>query len=525
MDLPPPPDTTALRATAVRRLIALQDAGQLTRTRIHGVADAFDVDARTIDRWLANARAHNGTYTPATRARFELSEHMLTAVARWCGNATAAWRELKTNPHPDDPPLPALPTFHGAVTRALSPGQRAGLRAGEKARRALDVHGQRERHHRNYAWETDHVEASVKVRIDGHLRKPWITFFIDCAHSAICGLAITPQRPSREAVLVAIRDAVLIDDHHGPFGGIPDYIRVDGGKEFLCATVGQALGALGSQLIELPPYTPDGKPNVEAVNGAIKKTLFAGLPGYTHAPTLINGKPVTPDPPYLHFEAFVGKVREWVDEWNHHPLKTLNNQTPAQSWHADTALIHTIPASDLHTYTLERHGNPLTINNSGVRFKKRDYIADWMHGFVGEKVTLRYLPHHDHRVELYDPQSGHHLGPAYMANQATPEQIRALKRAQRREADRLRAELKRADKARRTLYAAVTEPEPPTPLTALPEDQALTYLRDLDGHSLHAEALPDVIPLPPPADDWTRPHNDPTPPAPQDTPDGEQDPQ
>ncbi|MBT2530134.1 transposase [Streptomyces sp. ISL-99] len=501
----PGTDLTALRATAVRRLLKLEQDKALTRTRITGVADAFGVDPRTVDRWLNNARANNGTYIPTIRQRFELAPHMLDAVARWRGNATAAWRELQADHQPDQPPMPTLATFHRAVNRALTPGLRAGLRKGENARRAYDVAGKRKRHHRNYAWETDHVEASVKVRIDGHIRKPWITFFVDCATSAICGLAITPQRPSREAVLVAIRDAVLIDEHHGPFGGIPDRVRVDGGKEFLCATVGEALGTLGTELIVLPPFTPEGKPNVEAVNGAIKKTLFAGMPGYTHAPTFQGGKPVDPGQPLLHFEAFVALIRDWVRWWNHeNTIKALNGQAPIEAWNADPALLETVSADDLHTYTLERHGNPLTINNTGVRWRKADYIADWMHGFVGEKVNLRYLPHHDHRVELYDPQSGHHLGSAFMANQATPQQIRDLKRAQRREADRLRTQLKKAEKNRRIRYAATTEPQPPTPLVALPEDQALQHLRDLDAFDLRTEALPDFIPLPP-AEDLTYP--------------------
>ncbi|MEU9777814.1 Mu transposase C-terminal domain-containing protein [Streptomyces sp. NPDC047968] len=515
----PSPDITALRTTAVRRLLKLAEEHQLTRARITGVADAFGVDPRTVDRWIANARSNNGTYTPTTRQRFELTPVMLDAIARGRGNATAAYRELRAD---NTPNLPSSATFHRAVTRALTPGMRAGLRHGETARRAYDVAGKRPRHHRNYAWETDHVEASVRVRIDGHIRKPWITFFADCAASAICGFAITPQRPSREAVLVAIRDAVLIDDDHGPFGGIPDRVRVDGGKEFLCKTVGEALGVLGTERIELPAFTPEGKPVVEAVNGAIKKTLFADMPGYTHAPTLLGGKPVDPDQPLLHFEAFVARVRTWIHWWNHeNTLRSLDGRTPAQAWNDDTTPLETIDAAALHTYTLERHGKPLTINNTGVRWRKADYIADWMHGFVGDKVTLRYLPHHDHRVELYDPTSGHHLGPAFMANQATPQQIRDLKRAQRREADRLRAKLKKAEKNRNIRYAAATEPQPPTPLVAMTEDTALEHLRDLGGHDLRDQALPNFLPLPKLADNWTRPLNTPTTTDP--APDTEQD--
>ncbi|MEV6886156.1 Mu transposase C-terminal domain-containing protein [Streptomyces sp. NPDC051135] len=500
--MPHPPDHQALRAAAIHRLYTLEQSERLTRARIAGVADAFGVDPRTVDRWLANARANNGTYQPPSRTTFVLTPHMLDAVTRWRGNATAAWKELQAEGHP----VPSLATFHRATNKALTPGMRAGLRAGEKARRRFDVAGERERHHRNYAWETDHVEASVKVRVEGHIRKPWITFFVDCATSAICGLAISPQRPSREGVLVAIRDAILIDEHHGPFGGVPTYLRVDGGKEFLCATVTEALGVLGTEIIALPPFTPEGKGNVEAVNGAIKKTLFAGMPGYTHAPTLRGGKSVDPDQPLLHFEAFVEHVLTWVHHWNHeNTLKSLDGRTPRQAWDADPALIDTVRAEDLHTYTLERHGKPLTINNSGVRWRNRNYIADWMHGRVGEKVDLRYLPHHDHRVELYDPHTGRHLGPATMTAQATPEQALSLKQARRREADRLRAQLKRAEKNRNERYAAATRPAPPVPLDTMPEEEALEHLRTLDGFTPAAEALPDLIKLPEPDAALTRP--------------------
>jgi len=509
---PQQPDQTALRASAVRRLLHLQECQQLTGEHVKVVAAAFAVDRRTITRWLDNARAHQGTYTPQGRQRFELTAPMLDAVARWRGNATAAHRELVAEHRPGQPPLPSLPTFHRAVARALSPGRRAGLRAGERARRRFDVSGKRERHHRNHAWETDHVEASVKVSVGGHIRKPWITWFVDCATDAICGLAITPQTPGRESILVAVRDALLRDGNHSPFGGIPTSIRVDGGKDFLCATVGEALGAFAVDRIELPPYSPQMKGTVEAVNGAIKKTLFAGLPGYTHAPTLTGGKPVDPGQPLLPFESFVALVLDWVRWWNfEHTIADLDGRTPAQAWADDPTPIFDVDPGDLHTYTLERAGKPLTINGSGVRWRKRDYIADWMHGHVGQKVHLRYMPHHDHRVELYDPETGRHLGPATMAQQATPAQIRDLKRAQQREADRLRAALRKAEKNRRTRFAAATDPQPPQPLDNLTQDQAYEQLRDLDGTDLTIQALPGFIAPPDPSSGWTLPLDPPTP--------------
>ncbi len=55
------------------------------------------------------------------------------------------------------------------------------------------------------------------------------------------------------------------------------------------------------------------------------------MPGYTHAPTLRGGKPIDPDQPLLHFEAFVEQVLDWVHHWNHENTpKSLNGQTPAK---------------------------------------------------------------------------------------------------------------------------------------------------------------------------------------------------
>ncbi|MGK3109324.1 hypothetical protein [Streptomyces sp. WAC05858] len=71
---------------------------------------------------------------------------------------------------------------------------------------------------------------------------------------------------------------------------------------------------------------------------------------------------------------------------------------------------------DIHAFTLERAGKPLRITSKGVRWRKRDHLAPWMVGKGGEKANPRYMPHHDHYVELYEPMTGQDLGQAVMAN-------------------------------------------------------------------------------------------------------------
>ncbi|MFE3329231.1 hypothetical protein [Streptomyces sp. NPDC059176] len=155
----------------------------------------------------------------------------------WYGNASAVHRQLvaraETGSHGSDgqpmtaaesaaspagaspiavpllgPPA-SLSTFLRAVRRDLMPGERAGLAGGERAARKHDVFLVRPRPWRNEVWEVDHIQASVLVDVDGKARRPWITWFTDCATNSITGVAVTLVHPSRESVLAALRAAVL----------------------------------------------------------------------------------------------------------------------------------------------------------------------------------------------------------------------------------------------------------------------------------------------------------------------------
>ncbi|MEV6742457.1 winged helix domain-containing protein [Streptomyces sp. NPDC051104] len=84
-------------------------------------------------------------------------------------------------------PPASIPTLHGAIRRDLTPGERAGLAGGERAARKHDVFLARPRPWRNQVWETGHMQAPVLVDVDGHARRPWITWFTDCATNAITG--------------------------------------------------------------------------------------------------------------------------------------------------------------------------------------------------------------------------------------------------------------------------------------------------------------------------------------------------
>ncbi|MFE4415190.1 hypothetical protein [Streptomyces sp. NPDC056821] len=63
---------------------------------------------------------------------------------------------------------------------------------------------------------------------------------------------MTPVHPSRESVLAALRSAVLREAPYGPFGALPEKVRVDRGKDFLSRTVTAAFDLLDVTVEDLP---------------------------------------------------------------------------------------------------------------------------------------------------------------------------------------------------------------------------------------------------------------------------------
>lgn len=555
---------TSLRAPAVRRLLALRAQHWLTRGHVHITAQCLNVSDRTVWRWLAEATAEPATTaSPGARRtdRFEITPEVRVLLAYWHGNASAVHRELvarartahppepatevpPTTPEPSTPvapsalpggappaavplldPVPSLATFLRAVRRDLTAGERAGYRHGPEAARALDVFAKRPRTWRNHVWEADHVQAPLRVDADGDVVAPYVTWFIDCATKAITGVAVTPGCPTRASILAALRSAIVRTDPYGPFGGLPEHVRFDRGRDFLSRTVTTALTALDSNITVLPPYAPHLKGSIENLNLNAARMLFAALPGYTpkkprrHPDRRPAGSP-------LSFQAFTEQLLTWVTWWNteHRPAE-LDGATPLEAWQADPTPLHDIPANDVWSFTLEDDGRTRTITSHGIRFKNRDYIADWMTGQAGREITVRFMPHHTHEIEVCDPH-GHHLGTAHLADQATDEQLTALRRARTRRARRLRADAKAAEQLRHERFAPATTPTAALRLNAITETEATRELARHEEGDLSQLALPDLIPPAPPPADWATPdalraRTRPTTPKPTPTPEEE----
>ncbi|WP_086559298.1 Mu transposase C-terminal domain-containing protein, partial [Streptomyces africanus] len=473
----PAASRTALRGPAVRRLLALRARKRLTAVHVRVAADALGVSERTVWRWLAAAESdETAVASPGARPQgtgFTITPEVRGLLALWKGNVRAVHRELVLRAARQFPPAdaPSLTTLHRAIRRDLTPGERAGLAGGERAARKHDVFLARPRGWRNQVWETDHMQVPVLVEVDGHARRPWITWFTDCATNAITGVAVTPGHPSRESVLAALRSAVLREDPYGPLGGLPEKVRVDRGKDFLSRTVTAAFDLLDVTVEDLPAYTPHLKGTVEGLNRAVESMFLAALPGYARQPRPGKRSSRPKDEVLLGFEDFTARLLDWTLWWNtEHRPAPLRGKTPLEAWQDDPTPLRDVPATDLWTFTLEDAGTR-TLTTRGIRFRRRDYVGAWMTGQAGiqVRVRVRFMPHHDHRIEVYHAATGRYLGPADLADQATDEQISAVRRARAARTRRLKKDLEASQRER---YAAVNQSEAPRRLGALTTTQA-----------------------------------------------------
>ncbi len=277
---------------------------------------------------------------------------------------------------------------------------------------------------------------------------------------------------------------------------------------FLCRTVTSALGALAVPVYDLPAYTPHLKGTIEQLNDAVEEMLLVSLPGYTRR-ARPAGTPRTGErEELLSFEAFVQCLLDWVRWWNteHHPAGLGGQLTPLQAWEADPTPIEDVSQQHLVLFALEDDGRIRVITTSGVTWRRRAYYAPWMVGRTGAKVRVRYLPHHDAQIEVFDAADPtRHLCTAHLADQASEEQRKALRAARQTAARALKADLKAAERLRRDRYSAATTASAPQRLGALTSVEAEAELAHARTPDLTARALPDLIPPSEPPASWARP--------------------
>jgi hypothetical protein len=116
-----------MRAVVVRRLLAVGEAGGVTRVHVRIAAEAVGVSERTMWRWLAEGRGGQITPSPRSSGGFFLDDAAWERLGMLGGNVSALYRwmtqERAAGPAEEKAAVPSLATFLRVVRRDLRAGR------------------------------------------------------------------------------------------------------------------------------------------------------------------------------------------------------------------------------------------------------------------------------------------------------------------------------------------------------------------------------------------------------------------
>lgn len=206
---------------------------------------------------------------------------------------------------------------------------------------------------------------------------------------------------------------------------------------------------------------PHLKGAVERVNLSIEQLFLATLPGFVHGARGKDGQLVE-DGPLLSLETLVELFAAFVIDYNTvRSHQGLGGRPPQHAWNADTTPLVVVPLRHLRHLLLARVER--TVTKRGVRLEGRVYNCAELCGWVGERVEVRYLPHHHHDVEVF--RRGEHLATAILVDELAAEDVTRLLKHRANEANWLAKTQRAAAARRRVRFAALTEPGPVTATT------------------------------------------------------------
>ncbi|WP_225986039.1 TnsA endonuclease N-terminal domain-containing protein [Psychrobacillus glaciei] len=122
----------------------------------------------------------------------------------------------------------------------------------------------------------DHTELDIELDINGKVSKrPWLTFMIDAYSRRILAFYLTFEEPSYRSCMMVIRECVK------SFNRLPNYVVVDGGKEFESIYFESLLAMYGVHKKQRPAAKARYGNVIERLFGITNKLFIHNLRGNT----------------------------------------------------------------------------------------------------------------------------------------------------------------------------------------------------------------------------------------------------
>jgi putative transposase len=234
---------------------------------------------------------------------------------------------------------------------------------------------------------------SAKYRSKSGEVRPWITLVLASNSRLVLDAQFGFLSPDRFTVAAAIRNA-LVTSETKPYGGRPDEIWVDKGRELVSNHVQQLASELDI-ILRYPgdddeedktfPHHPERRSRVERFFGTLNTRLWCEQPGYVGSNTVERNPTAKAE---LTLAQLIARFWEFIDKY-HHEVHSSTGQTPLDYW-AENCFAE--PVSNERLAVLLKEAYTRTVGKPGIQYDNREYWHAKLGGLMGQKVTIRVAP-------------------------------------------------------------------------------------------------------------------------------------
>jgi putative transposase len=215
--------------------------------------------------------------------------------------------------------------------------------------------------------------------------RPYLTVCIDARSRLVMSAIFAYDRPDRHTVAAVIRDAVLLSDKK-TYGGIPDEIWVDNGKELLSHHIYQLTEELHIQLEACKPHRPQQKGIIERFFGTLNTRLWSRLPGYVDSNTVERNPHVKAELSLMELEQ---RFWEFVTTTYHQEVHSQTHEFPLVYW---TKHCYAEPADSRKLDILLHERANRRVFKDGIHYRDRIYWHQTLPTLIGSDVLIRTAP-------------------------------------------------------------------------------------------------------------------------------------
>ncbi len=243
-------------------------------------------------------------------------------------------------------------------------------------------------------------------------------------------------------VIATLVDGILgWTEAGGPFvGGKPRCVRFDRGADFQSDLVVAALRVLGILANPADAYEPWQKPHIERLMGTAVFEFLAGLPGIGEVLDHRQRGPFRERPEtLLTFDEFWDVLSDRFEAYNRTRVHSTLKLTPLAKWSSDKTPIERYLGNEHELgVVLLRRNETRAVNQSGIRVRNADYFHEDLARYRSQrghriKLPIGYIENDPSFIWVYDPKTLAPICRAVPPDDLTPEQVRGLTNARRRE--------------------------------------------------------------------------------------------